>query len=249
MESHDPGADAEDAVRLLGPVLGSELGVRPGARVLDFGCGAGALVEKLILRGYDARGCDVVQNWQAGNDRLSRIEKDPYRLPYADGTFDAVVSTSVLEHAQNKEEFFREMHRILRPGGYMFHLYPGKYFLPVEPHIYVPLISWMWPNVPSCWLGFWAFLGIRNEYQRKLAWREVRDRNREYCRTGLSYWTRSAYRRLVLSLFGNCRFPQDLYVRHAAGGAARLARRLPLQGLTSGILGMVRMTCLLARKD
>jgi SAM-dependent methyltransferase len=247
-----PGGRAGDgaaAATFLGRLLRDELDVGAGAKVLDFGCGSGGLVAGLVKFGFDMRGCDVGQFWDADpEDRLSLIEQNPYRLPHPDAAFDAVISTSVLEHAQNKDELFREIHRVLRPGGLMLHLYPGKYYLPTEPHIYVPLVSWMWPRVPRAWLALWAILGTRNEFQQGLPWRQVVMNNAAYCETGLSYWSERRYRSSLRGLFVDCTFPQRLYVRHADGGAARLARRLPFQDLTGAVLGKVRMNLLLARK-
>src|SRR5688572_12034457 len=86
-------------------------GIDRGAHVLDFGCGKGALVADLTSMGFDAMGCDPWVRWDESNPRLKRTE-DPYRFPFRDESFDAVVSTSVLEHVSNKEECFREMHRV-----------------------------------------------------------------------------------------------------------------------------------------
>src|SRR5262245_35825922 len=62
-------------------------------RVLDFGCGAGQLVEEMVRRGYDAAGCDIYAD-PAASQRCRRIELSPYRLPFADHSFDIVLSTS-----------------------------------------------------------------------------------------------------------------------------------------------------------
>ena|SRR5438046_716772 len=93
-------------------------------RVLDFGCGQGALVSAFHDLGLQAQGCDYLQ-WLPTDETkrlpsrpdLKAIESSPYRLPFADDSFDAVVSTSVMEHAQNKPQAFREIHRVLKRGG------------------------------------------------------------------------------------------------------------------------------------
>ncbi|MBN2108573.1 MAG: class I SAM-dependent methyltransferase [Deltaproteobacteria bacterium] len=111
MQENSNGAAAfiEAAIKKLG---GFE---RPAsAKVLDFECGAGQLVHDLFRRGFD-NGCDTRAYWLDENlpvsNRLSTICRSPYRLPFSGNTFDAVISTSVLEHAQNKEACFREIHR------------------------------------------------------------------------------------------------------------------------------------------
>jgi SAM-dependent methyltransferase len=245
------GTGSEDG-STAGPFLHNvldELRVRSTSQVLDFGCGAGRLVSALGEYGYAASGCDVVAAWNDDADpRFRQIELAPYRLPFDDASFDVVVSTSVLEHAQNKDEIFAEIHRVLRPGGLMFHIYPAKWYLPSEPHIFVPLVNWMWPHVPRLWLALWARLGVRNTYQTELTWRDVVGINAAYCRDGLSYWSGRRYRASVERVFGNCSFPQGLYVRHSEGRAAELARRLSFGGVAAWLLGKFRMTVVLARR-
>ena len=45
------------------------------------------------------------------------LRGDATRLPFADGTFDAVITSEVLEHIQDDVAAIAEMTRILRPGG------------------------------------------------------------------------------------------------------------------------------------
>lgn len=211
----------QDSGNLIHRALAQTCG--EGVKVLDFGCGQGALVEDLRRRGYDAHGCDIFDN---GRPDCAVIEK-PYRPPFADSTFDAIVSTSVLEHAQNPDEAFREWYRCLKPGGRALHLFPSKWYLPVEPHIHVPQANVFWPGVPRWWLGLWAFLGVRNPAQRGMHWRNVRELNVEYCRTGLNYRSNRYYAALASRIFGNYAELTELYLREADGGTARLLRRLP----------------------
>jgi SAM-dependent methyltransferase len=230
-----------------------DLGHRQPVRVLDFGCGSGGLVRSLRLLGLDAWGCDLRAFWQSSNDPFVKClrviaPEAPYRLPFLDESFDSVVSTSVLEHAENKDEIFREIHRILIPEGQMLHIFPGKFHIPLEPHIYVPLVSWFWPYVPRFWLAWWAILGIRNEFQADMSWREVADANAEFVKRGLSYWTHANLRRSVKRIFGNCEFPNRYYILHAPGGVARLCRRLPFKSLTGWASGQFRIGLLHAKK-
>ena len=222
-------------------------------RVLDFGCGSGKLVRKFITLGYDASGCDVKPYWECSTEselnKLEMIAKEPYRLPFDDGTFDVVVSTSVLEHAQNTEEIFREIKRVLRIKGYSMHLYPGKWYLPTEPHIYVPLVNYFWPNCPSWWLLLWALLGIRNEHQENQAWKDVARDNLEYCRHGLCYRSNGYYREVSNAIFGNYSAPMEFYIVNGYGGVANLLRKLPFKALTGWLAGEVRMNFIVQQKS
>lgn len=222
-------------------------------KVMDFGCGMGELVNNLSVLGYDAYGCDIESYWlethvDTERERLKTISLIPYRLPYDDDSFHVVVSTSVLEHAQNKEESFREIYRVLKIGGYSMHLFPGKWYLPYEPHIYVPIVNFFWPKCPRWWLGFWALLGVRNEFQNNKSWKEVRDLNHQYCMRGLSYWPNGKYRELSLRVFGNYSAPMEFYVNNASGGVAKLCRRFPFKRLSGWLSGQIKMNFIVQRK-
>jgi SAM-dependent methyltransferase len=217
-------------------------------RVLDFGCGSGDLVHELLAKGYDAYGCDIGADWPSDHgewkrglpatswarnfsDRLSPIQPKPYRLPYEDATFDAVVSVSVLEHVQNKEEAFGELARILKPDGIGAHMFPSKWNIR-ECHLFVPMVSILWPNVPGWWLDLWAFLGVRNQFQKGLNWREVAKLNKAYCRDGIHYWTKRKVHDAFDKTFGG---HLDLDSSRAAASPRSVVRFVALSGLGRGL--------------
>jgi hypothetical protein len=123
---------------------------------------------------------------------------------------------------------FREIHRVLVPGGVPMHLYPSKWYLPVEPHIYVPLVNVFWPCCPRWWLSLWARLGIRNEFQQGLRWDRVVDLNDANCETGMSYWSHTRYRRLLGGMFERHEDATAFFMAASYGGVVQLARRLHL---------------------
>lgn len=221
-------------------------------RVLDFGCGAGHLVGALLELGYDAWGCDIQGDWTlkpvVSVDRIRFINREPYRLPFEDSAFDVVVSTSVLEHAQNTEECMVEIARILKPGGVSMHLLPSKWYLPTEPHIYVPLANFFWPTIPRWWLGLWALLGVRNEYQQGKGWREVLTLNAEYCRGGLIYLTKRQMKDICMRVFGNFSIAERFFVDYSHGGAASLARRFPIRPVSDWLVSSFRMMLIVSRR-
>jgi len=227
-------------------------GERSCTRVLDFGCGSGELVKTLAAFGYAASGCDVKKFWEESGtnaERMRVIRDQPYRLPFSDQVFDVVVSTSVLEHAQNKEEIFPEIHRVLVPGGVAMHLYPSKWYVPTEPHIYVPLVNMFWPKCPRWWLSLWAIVGVRNEYQGSMSWRQARTVNLKYCEEGLSYWSHRQYRRLSMAIFGNYCDATAYFMQHGYGGLVSLCQAVRVPNWLAGRISSVfRMSFLINRK-
>jgi SAM-dependent methyltransferase len=111
------------------------LGVSPGDRVLDMGCGAGRHAFELYRRGTDVVAFDqdadelsAVADMFAAMRAAGEVpdgaeadvkQGDALQLPFADGEFDRVVAAEVLEHIPADEAAIAELVRVLRPGGTM----------------------------------------------------------------------------------------------------------------------------------
>jgi len=94
------------------------LGLRCGARILDAPCGgAASLTCALRKRGFDAVGADIDSEAATQLGKAFENVNLNAPLPWANGSFDAVVSTEGIEHLENHFAFLREVHRILKPGG------------------------------------------------------------------------------------------------------------------------------------
>ncbi len=103
--------------------------VTPGERVLDLGSGSGMDVFIAALRvGPEGRvtGVDMTPEQlgkatrlrdEAGIGHVEFVEAHLERLPFADGSFDTVLSNGVINLCADKAVVFREAARVLRPGG------------------------------------------------------------------------------------------------------------------------------------
>jgi SAM-dependent methyltransferase len=101
------------------------LPIRPGADLLDVGCGAGQLSLIAARAGMRVTGCDIATNWLAQARRSAAAEGltiafeegDVEALPYENATFDAVVTLISAMFAPRPELVAAELIRVCRPGG------------------------------------------------------------------------------------------------------------------------------------
>ncbi|MBR9922306.1 MAG: methyltransferase domain-containing protein [Bacteroidetes bacterium] len=86
-------------------------------RILDVGAGHGAFSKTLHEMGYQVSACDLFPeafHYDQIECKKVDITKD---FPYESGSFDLVIAIEVLEHVLDHEVFFKEVNRILNPGG------------------------------------------------------------------------------------------------------------------------------------
>lgn len=126
-QSPDDDLDAAQARKL--DLLCRKLRLAPGQRLLDIGCGWGALVLAAARRGADATGVTLGEPQAIlGQERIraeglgdgARIRIQDYRRIPEDGVpYDALASVGMVEHVgrENLPLYFRKAYRLLRPGG------------------------------------------------------------------------------------------------------------------------------------
>jgi arsenite methyltransferase len=103
--------------------------LEPGERVLDLGSGAGTdslIAAQMVGPEGTVTGIDMTTAMlekaraaaaELGADNVSFVEGEVERLPFADGSFDVVISNGVIDLVPDKDAVFSEIHRVLRPGG------------------------------------------------------------------------------------------------------------------------------------
>jgi SAM-dependent methyltransferase len=99
-------------------------------KLLDFGCG-GAPYRPLFTKCDAYHGADITP----GSDIDYVIQKDG-TLDELDDVFDAVLSSQVLEHVTQPDQYLRECHRVLKPGGRMLVSTHGMFVEHACPHDY-----------------------------------------------------------------------------------------------------------------
>jgi ubiquinone/menaquinone biosynthesis C-methylase UbiE len=122
-------AGSEDEVAVRNEYI-RMLGIAAGERVLEVGCGSGAVARELARRvaprgrvvGLDASAALLEVARELANDAgLSSLIEfqtgDCRALPFADASFDAALAVTTLSHVPNVERAIRELVRVIRPGG------------------------------------------------------------------------------------------------------------------------------------
>src|SRR6478736_3566291 len=96
----------ENSLRLAQPYI--------RGRLLDVGCGRKPYAKTFFAGAREYIGCDYLSDRSCPDVVCSALD-----LTFPDNSFDTVVSTEVLEHVPDPQRAFREMHRVVKPGGYV----------------------------------------------------------------------------------------------------------------------------------
>lgn len=110
---------------------------RAGNRILDVGCGTGAVelrlarlrIPQVTLIGIDLvvdRAVVAEQQTDGHNLRASFAAADACRLPFPDGSFDCTFCVAVLQHVPDAGEALREFVRVTAPGGRILAVEPDN---------------------------------------------------------------------------------------------------------------------------
>jgi len=105
--------------------------LKPGTSLLEIGSGTGALLRHLLRQEVVARGIEISAERMAEGRRLYGelpIDKvEGVALPFADASFDTVLSFDVFEHIRDSDAHLREVRRVLKAGGRYLLQTPNKW--------------------------------------------------------------------------------------------------------------------------
>ncbi|MFR9728373.1 SAM-dependent methyltransferase [Saccharopolyspora sp. MS10] len=124
----DTGVPLVEAADRLTDMMADRLLLRPGHRVLDVGCGLGQPAGRIARRtGAHVTGIAISRDQITRATEIAEAEglsgqvefqhADAMELPFPDESFDAAIAIESIFHMPDREQVFREVRRVLRPGG------------------------------------------------------------------------------------------------------------------------------------
>ncbi|MCC6457428.1 MAG: class I SAM-dependent methyltransferase [Caldilineaceae bacterium] len=139
-----------------------------GGTCLDVGCSAGAmtvviapLFGQMVGLEYDEAALVAVE--PAYRAQIDFLRGDAMTLPLPDNSVDAVICAQVYEHVPDDAQLFREIYRVLVPGGLVFFSGPNWLF-PIEPHYFLPFLHWLSAQWAARYL---RLTGMGSEYYER----------------------------------------------------------------------------------
>jgi SAM-dependent methyltransferase len=143
---------ARETISDVGPALVDAVGIRTGAKVLDVAAGSGATSIPAALAGGDVIASDLTPELLevgrhaaiAAEVAIQWVEADAEALPFADASFDVVLSTFGAMFAPRHQVVADELLRVTRPGGTIGLTtwtpagFVGQFFMTMAPYAPAP---------------------------------------------------------------------------------------------------------------
>ena len=143
--------EKKDRVRIGKQIVGvlkAHLGETGKLNCLDIGCSRGVITDKLADRFGRVTGIDVDERAlrMAKRDfkkrNLTFIYMDASDLKFRNDSFDVVIANQLYEFVEDDKKVFKEIRRVLRPGGVCFFGARNKYAI-MEAQYSLPFLSWL----------------------------------------------------------------------------------------------------------
>jgi ubiquinone/menaquinone biosynthesis C-methylase UbiE len=134
----DAAPEHEDASSPWYAIVREYLGSVAGLRILEVACGRGGFTKELTRAGALVTACDFsvsalrvtqgkIQSILRNGNSPALVQGDAEKLPFADSSFDMVISCETIEHVPDAWAPLREMHRVTRRGGRLFLTTPNYF--------------------------------------------------------------------------------------------------------------------------
>jgi SAM-dependent methyltransferase len=140
-DAHADAIGTKPPPEYLAQTVVSRLQPRPGLKILEAGSGTGGLATRLLREGAEVTVLDIVPQCiralcahVPSDAPFHAVVGDLFRMPFPDGTFDAVFNSGVMEHFQPDDirRGLTEMARVLKPGGRLMCIVPnarGRFYV------------------------------------------------------------------------------------------------------------------------
>ena len=132
-------ASRRDRAHVILQLLGDEFSA--AGAIADIGSGTG-IMKNALEEGSGKYIMGFELDIQFIVERTRVIGADACRLPVRDGVFDLVLLNHLYEHVRDQAGLFREVWRVLAPGGSAY-VSAGSRLAVMEPHYRLPFLSWL----------------------------------------------------------------------------------------------------------
>ncbi|GES59936.1 sterol 24-C-methyltransferase [Aspergillus terreus] len=123
-----PGEPFYQAIARHEHYLAHSMGIKPGMKVLDVGCGVGGPAREIVKftdanvvglnnNDYQIERATRYAEREGLSDKLSFVKGDFMQMRFPDNSFDAVYAIEATVHAPELEGVYKEIFRVLKPGG------------------------------------------------------------------------------------------------------------------------------------
>ncbi|HUQ84453.1 MAG TPA: class I SAM-dependent methyltransferase [Gemmatimonadaceae bacterium] len=154
-------------------------GQSPGPS-LEIGAGTGDLVVAGAERGETIVGADIALRWLVVAARRAQLAGvtpqlvccNGEHLPFADGTFQRVLTVGTLEHCSSASDAVRESRRVLRPRGVLRARTVNRYSITREPHVGIWGVGFLPRRWADAYVKLWGGEGYQHHHP--LSPREIR---------------------------------------------------------------------------
>ncbi|MDP2481498.1 MAG: class I SAM-dependent methyltransferase [Candidatus Palauibacterales bacterium] len=139
VRSREYREERPEKARVIAHLCRNEL--EGAGRIVDLGTGTGIIKNELeVMFDKSIAGFDLDRSFMEASPRMAVA--DVLHLPLSDRSVDFAVANHLYEHVSDQAALFREVARVLAPGGSAY-VSAGNRLMVMEPHYRLPFLSWL----------------------------------------------------------------------------------------------------------